>query len=196
MTLFSNRVVAPSVGGSRCVPLPGMVLPKGLGSGKITAERLRELLHYDPETGVFTWLKRAARRVRVGDVAGCVAQSGYRLLKADGRLYRSHRLAWLWMTGEWPPCEIDHINGDKPDNRWANLRLATRSQNQANQGRTVTNTSGYKGVSWNAKSRKWRAQIRVNGRDSDLGYFASAADAHEAYVVAAKHHFGSFARVK
>jgi hypothetical protein len=162
----------------------------------MTSERLRELLHYDPATGVFTRLVKTNRNVRVGDVAGWVNRRGYRYISVDGRLYFAHRLAWLYVTGEWPADQIDHINGIPGDNRWANLRLATGSQNQANARKRADNTSGYKGICWHGPKRKWQARIWVNSRNKSLGYFDSPADAHAAYVVAAQHHFGSFARAK
>jgi hypothetical protein len=160
---------------------------------KLNASRLREVLSYDPETGAFTWLVSTARHRRIGDVAGCV-KDGYRQIGIDGRRYRAHRLAWLWMTGEWPSAEIDHINGDPADNRIANLRPATSSQNKANARKRSRNTSGWKGVSWHARDRKWRAMIGVAGRQQHLGYFDCPAEAHAAYVRAAEHHFGEFAR--
>jgi hypothetical protein len=172
MSSFTNRIVEPS------------------------AERLRELLHYDPATGIFTWLARANSRVHGGDVAGSVNGRGYRQIGIDGRKYRAHRLAFLYMTGEWPVEQIDHINGVTVDNRWANLRPADQSLNNANTSRSKRNTSGYKGVSWHATKRKWKAEIGVNGRRRYLGYFSDPAEAHAAYVTAAEHHFGSFARAK
>jgi hypothetical protein len=160
----------------------------------LTAERLRELLHYDPETGVFTWIKITGTRVRVGDVAGSLTTNGYRRLAINGKSYKAHRLAWLYVTGGWPSADLDHINGVPGDDRWANLRLATRAQNGANSRRAVNNKSGFKGVSWHAQNRKWVATIMVNGRNKHLGYFDDRAAAHEAYTIAAREYFGEFAR--
>jgi hypothetical protein len=161
----------------------------------LTAERLREVLSYDPETGVFVWLKRTARRIRVGDVAGCLGTLGYRSLGINGEEHLAHRLAWLYVHGEWPSADIDHINGDPGDNRLANLRPATRAQNSANAGKRTTNTSGLKGVCWSKKSCKWRAAITVNGQVIYLGLFDCPAEAHAAYARAAEQHCGEFARV-
>jgi hypothetical protein len=159
----------------------------------LTQERLKELLDYDPETGVFTWLASTTNRISVGDVAGSVDRLGYRRIALDRRDYKAHRLAWLYMTGEWPTSDLDHINCDKDDNRIANLRLATEAQNGANRRKNSNNTSGYKGVS--SSRGRWRAEIRVNGRARRLGHFTDPAAAHAAYVAAAEKHFGEFARV-
>jgi hypothetical protein len=159
---------------------------------ELTQAEVRRLLDYDPETGVFTWLVSAGR-VRAGGAAGSMNR-GYREIRIDRRNYAAHRLAWLYMTGERPSHEIDHINGDPGDNRIINLRPATSSQNKANARKRSRNTSGWKGVSWHARDRKWRAMIGVAGRQQHLGYFDCPAEAHAAYVRAAEHHFGEFAR--
>jgi hypothetical protein len=159
----------------------------------LTAQRLRELLHYDPVTGIFHWRIAVARRVKVGDIAGSVHRDGYRQIMIDGRRYYAHHLAWLYVHGEWPPSELDHINGVPDDNRIANLRLATPSQNQWNQGNRKNNTSGFKGVGWHRR-RRWRAQIGINGRYIHLGYFATPEEAHQTYCAAAKERFGEFTR--
>lgn len=124
----------------------------------ITATRLRELLHYDPETGLFTW-KVARQGTRAGAFAGAL-NHGYLRITIDWRHYPAHRLAWLYMTGEWPADLIDHINLVSDDNRFVNLRQATRAQNMHNSARPRTNTSGVKGVSRYAG--RWKAQIKVN----------------------------------
>jgi hypothetical protein len=163
---------------------------------ELTAERLREVLNYDPATGVFTWLVRTARCRRIGEVAGC-GKNGYHQIGIDRRRYRAHRLAWLYMTGEWPAQEIDHINGDPSDNRITNLRPATSSQNKTNSRRRSDNNSGYKGVSFDRSRQKWQARISVAGRSARrLGRFDCPVAAHAAYVAAAEKHFGEFARAE
>jgi hypothetical protein len=164
--------------------------------GLVTADRVRELLNYDPETGVFTWAAQSSTRVKIGAVAGSVDIYGYHIIRVDGRLYRAHRLVWLYVHGEWPVGDIDHINGDPGDNRIANLRPATRSQNLANSKRRKNNTSGYKGVSWNKQARKWHARIGVDGQYKHLGLFTDPAEAHEAWLAAAKKTSREFARAE
>lgn len=160
----------------------------------ITAERIRELVSYDPENGIFTWRVKKARWLNVGDVAGRIGGNGYWSIKVDGRAYQAHRLAFLWMTGEWPTQHVDHVDLDRLNNRWVNLREASRSQNQHNLPKFSTNTSGYKGVSFHKCAGKWRATIRVNGKNLHLGYGATAEDAAELYAAAARKYFGDFAR--
>jgi hypothetical protein len=126
-------------------------------------------------------------------LAGGVSRSGYVEIRLDRRLYRAHRLAWLHVHGAWPVHEIDHINGEKADNRIANLRDATSGQNKANQTRLrADNTSGHRGVSWSKANRKWFAKIKHAGRQKLLGYFDSKEAAVEAYELAAASRFGEF----
>jgi hypothetical protein len=160
----------------------------------ITAARLRGRLHYEPETGVFTNRVNRSSKARAGEVAGTPC-GGYRHIKIGGGQHLAHRLAWLYMIGEWPTHEIDHINGDRADNRWRNLREAGNSKNQANSFRRPSNMSGFKGVSWDNQRRKWRAGIKVRGRSINLGCFDSPERAFIAYAFAAWKHFGEFARV-
>ena len=161
----------------------------------ITADRVRELLEYDPATGLFEW--RVARaNVKVGQRTGCLNSGGYRYIGIDNRLYKAHRLAWLYVYGRWPANDIDHINGVRDDNRIANLREATRSQNIANARGTRKNKSGFKGAYFLKRERKWLACITVCGKRQHIGLFTTAAGAHAAYVKAAKHHFGEFARTE
>jgi hypothetical protein len=169
---------------------------------ELTQARLRELLHYDPTTGVFTWLPRptSTRHGRtwntryVGTRAGTVDSHGHVQIKVNGRLHLAHRLAWLYAHGEWPVAGLDHINGVRDDNRLANLRPATESQNAANRRTPITNTSGFKGVSWHKDRRRWQATIMVASKQSYLGLFDTPEAAHAAYAAAAREHHGEFAR--
>lgn len=150
---------------------------------ELTAERLKELLHYDQETGVFT--HRAPRKkIRVGEVAGTTDKiSGYVILCIDCRHYYGHRLAFLYMTGNWPKLLVDHIDGNRANNRFANLRDAPRLINQQNMRKaTACSSSGLLGAY--KKRDKWESRIRHKGKVIRLGVFSSACDAHAAYVAA------------
>jgi HNH endonuclease/AP2 domain len=160
----------------------------------VTAERLRELLAYDPETGLFTWRAASSNRVKVGAVAGYTLPLGYRDIHVDGRSYRAHRLAFLFMTGTHPVSEIDHIDGRPGNNRWTNLRAASRAQNLWNTGKRSTNTSGFKGVHLHRPSGKWRSRIRVGGVERHIGTFETAEAAARTYAEAAQRLRGEFAR--
>ena len=162
----------------------------------ITHQRLRELLHYDPLTGIFLRLVSANSRVKVGDIAGSLHKAtGYRRIQIDGRDYMAHRLAWFYVTGEWPTADIDHWNLNRTDNRFCNLREATNSENHANMRARADNTSGFKGVYFHKPNRKWVTQITVIGKRIYLGSFDTKGSAHAAYAAAAKQHFGEFARL-
>lgn len=153
----------------------------------ITPARLRELLHYDPSTGVFTWKVRAARRIHVGDVAGSVKGKGYLAIGVGGRLYPAHRLAFLYVRGVWPVNHIDHINGIHDDNKFSNLRDVTRSVNMQNQKKAhACNKLGLLGVRRNGKG--FQAQIRLGGRLKCLGTFPTPELAHVAYLKAKREH--------
>jgi hypothetical protein len=156
-------------------------------------ERLRELVHYDPTTGVFTRKVLCGGRVE-GSIAGTLHCDGYLKFSVDNRLYLAHRLAWLFVYGEWPPNQIDHINGNRADNRIVNLRLATPAENSRNRRRHQNNISGFKGVI--RQRAKWHAQIMVNGRWHRLGGFSTPEEAHAAYCEAAPKFHGEFARTK
>jgi hypothetical protein len=160
---------------------------------KLTHARLLEALAYDPETGVFTH-RETKTCVKAGDVAGSKNDGNYQRIYIDGVSYKAHYLAWFYVTGEWPEQRLDHKDTDKRNNAFANLRPADRYQNGANIGLKAHNTSGYKGVSWWGKTRKWKAQIQVRGRKLFLGYHATPEAAHAAYVDAAQTHFGEYAR--
>jgi hypothetical protein len=159
----------------------------------LTLERLRELLIFVPETGLFYW-KVDRPPVRAGVVAGGLNGRGYIQICIDKHLYLAHRLAWLYMTGEWPPADIDHENLNRSDNRWTNLRDATRSQNGANQGIRSDNTSGFKGVFWCTTRKRWLATLNIDGKQKTLGRFDTPEAAADAYAAAARKHFGEFSR--
>lgn len=159
----------------------------------MTQERLKELLHYDPETGMFTWKLKRTGGTKAGDIAGAASDRGYIKIKIGGKTYSANKLAWLYMTGSWPPIGmiVDHADLNTRNNAWANLRLGTQSQNSGNQKVRQNNKSGLKGVS--RKGGRWVAQIQTNGTKKHLGYFGSKEDAHAAYIKAAKEYFGDFA---
>lgn len=132
-------------------------------------EELKEQLHYDPDTGVFTRLVTTAAKGKAGDVAGWIEKSGYVRISVKNKLYRAHRLACLYMTGKFPENQMDHINHVRHDNRWVNLRKVTNTENQKNQKISPNNTSGVTGVYWQKKLGKWEGKIRVNGKQKHLG---------------------------
>lgn len=152
----------------------------------LTADRLRELLDYAPETGSFTW-RNTSRRAVAGAAAGSDNGEGYTQISVDGRRYAAHRLAWLYVHGEWPASELDHIDGQRSHNAIANLRLADRFLNNRNVHRARQNSkTGLLGVS--PKGRRFVAQIRANGVNHYLGRFDTAEQAHEAYMAAKQVH--------
>lgn len=159
----------------------------------LTAEELRGALDYEPDTGIFRWRTPKARRLKVGAVAGSLTAKGYRYIEIRGRAYRSSRLAWLYVTGEWPTMQIDHINCVRDDDRFENLREASAHQNRANQTMRSDNRSGLKGI-YNKTyggSPRWYAEIGKRY----LGAFDTAEEAHAAYCKAATERYGEFARV-
>lgn len=161
-----------------------MVNRNSSGINVITQQRLKDLLHYDAVTGLFTWrIKR--KSVNPGDVAGCLLR-GYVVIRVDGKGYKAHRLAWLYMTGKWPDQQIDHKDTIKTNNRFDNLRDVTPSGNKQNMRRAPSSnkTSGLLGVSFNKIANKFKAEIRVGGEKKHLGYFICPEEAHEAYLSA------------
>jgi hypothetical protein len=142
----------------------------------LTAARLREMADYNPETGEFRWLERKkGRQIVVGSLRGTKQKYKYIRVKIDYVTYSAHRLAWLWMTGNWPAQDIDHINRDPIDNRWSNLRDVSKSENSKNK--RVSNASGLPGVYFNKKTRMWQSSLY-------LGSFQTKEGAHEAYQAA------------
>ncbi len=160
----------------------------------LTADRLRHLLFYDPDTGMFTWLNPLGTVAKRGDPAGAKPDHGYIRLRVEGRLYKAHRLAWLYVYGKFPDAEIDHINRDGLDNRIGNLREATRSQNMMNGIARKNNKAGVKGV--HRKGGRWVASICKNSKPISIGYFLTKEEAAEAYQIAAQRLHGSFSRTK
>jgi hypothetical protein len=156
------------------------------------ASDVRTLFDYVPDTGAFTWRVTNSNRAPAGTPAG----SSNGQVKVNGPNYRITHLIWAWMTGEFPPegFEIDHRDNDPTNNRWENLRLATRQQQTWNTRKPRTNTTGFKGVTFDKERRKFKAQIIANGRKINLGRFATGELAHYAYKRAARRHFGRFAR--
>jgi len=143
----------------------------------LTQARLRELFHYSPETGEFTRLVKTASRVNIGDIAGCDNGKGYLQIGIDSKLYFAHRLAFLYMLGEFPDHDTDHVNHVRHDNRWKNLRACDRLTNRRNASLSKNNTSGVTGVSWARKSERWYAQIMVDRKVIQLGLHLSFFDA-------------------
>lgn len=152
----------------------------------MTRDEVLARMSYCPETGLFTAKVSAGRR-RAGDVLGYVRTDGYRMIAINGKWHYAHRLAWLYMTGRHPVDEIDHINGQRDDNRFENLRECTRSQNMMNVPK--------RGVCFHKGRRKWQASIRLHGKRTYLGTFTTEAEALEAYRVAAQRLHGEFANV-
>lgn len=153
----------------------------------LTAHRLREVLDYDPETGVFTRKVRLAQRHKAGDRADFVVTGGnlkgYRRICVDSQRYLAHRVAWMYANGEWPKKFIDHINGDKGDNRLSNLRDVQPKVNVQNTRKPRSdNKSGFLGVHWHKQNRTWRARIQKDGKSINIGCFPSPEEAHAAYL--------------
>lgn len=154
-------------------------------NGFLTLERLKQALRYDMETGRFVWSAPLGARGQAGALAGNIdSRYGYRRIGIDGRLYRANRLAWLYVYGEWPEGDVDHINGFRDDDRIANLRDVSRQMNNQNTRRAISrNRSGALGVSTRRPGR-WSAQIWVDGVRHYLGQFNSVEAAATAYIAA------------
>jgi hypothetical protein len=167
---------------------------------KLDAEYVRAILDYSPDTGVFKWKWRDDARKShnsrySGKVAGSVNTQGYLQIRINNRHYQSHRLAWLIIHGEWPPNDIDHIDGYKLNNRIANLRLATRQENKRNVGLRKDSTTGVTGVSWHRASGKFASHISDDAyKRIHLGLFDTIEEATAARAAAEIHYFGKFRR--
>lgn len=159
----------------------------------ITQEYLKECLHYDPETGVFTWLKRPLKHfktinsysstntMRAGTEAGAINSHGYCHIRIDGVTHKAHRLAWLYTYGRLPVKHLDHINHFKTDNRIENLREVTRSENGKNVGIPASNTSGYLGIDKRKDTGKWRVRLKIDGKQKNIGSYETLEQAVRAW---------------
>lgn len=162
----------------------------------MTQDELKALLHYDPVTGVFTWLENVSSRGLAGTRAGCTrGPDGYRVLRVCKHLYREHRLAWFYMTGRWPTEQIDHKDGDRQNNSWGNLREATNTTNGQNKRKAAShNKTGLLGVGTTRRGAHiyYRARIALPDKgEKHLGYFKTPELAHAAYLEAKRlHHPG------
>ena len=151
----------------------------------LSQQRLKELLSYDHETGLFTCIVSRSSNSQKGSVAGCKYSNSYIYIKIDGKKHLSHRLAWLYIYGNFPESFLDHINEIKNDNRICNLRLSTNQENTHNVSKPhVDNKSGYLGVSWNKREKRWKSFIGINGKNKYIGYFNSPEEAYDAYLKA------------
>ena len=161
----------------------------------ITQKYLKSRLRYNPINGAFYWVMPKSNRVKVGQEAGSINSNGYMGIRIDGKQHFAHRLAFLYMMGECPKDQVDHINRIKTDNRWINLRECTQSQNMCNVKKQSNNTSGYKGVSWNKKNQKWVVQIKGNKEREVVGFFDCKHKAAKAYNKRATELFGEFSHL-
>lgn len=138
----------------------------------LTQARLKELMHYEPETGSLIWLVQRGGKAQQGAEAGGALSTGYVRPMVDGQRYLAHRLIWFYMTGEWPPSQVDHKDRERTNNRWSNLRLATKKQNGENRNAHKNSKTGFRGVLFDKKSGRYRATIFHSG----VRYFQGSHD--------------------
>jgi hypothetical protein len=165
----------------------------------LTWERLNEVLYIDPETGECYWKVSNNNRIVIGDRAGCIRKDPrsnlyYRTIQIDGKKYSEHILIWFFVKRKWPSRGIDHKNLDGLDNKIKNLRLCTGTQNKGNSKKRKDNTSGYKGICWNKKRKKWEVQIQYKRKHISLGFFDDPYKGHLKYCKEHKKLFGEFSR--
>lgn len=158
---------------------------------KISLIRLKELLEYNPYTGIFTWKIARSNQILAGTIAGTTHLKGYSIIEVEGIQYKASILAWFYFYGQWPHKIVDHKDRDNSNDRITNLRLASKEENTANTKLYRNNKSGFRGVSY-APGGKWKAYIRINGRPKHLGVFDTPEEASEAYTTAAKEIYGDF----
>ena len=161
---------------------------------------LQKIFEYNPDTGILTYKYRPDKSSSwntqwAGKVSGALNEAGYIKITIDNKRYYAHRIAFAIYYGEWPDLFIDHIDGNKSNNKISNLRQANKSQNGCNRVAPKHNTSGYKGVCLDKRRNKWRANIRLSGKQVWLGYYDTPEKAYLAYCEGAKTHYGEFARL-
>ena len=160
----------------------------------ISLERLRQVLEYDPETGLWEWLRpNLMNKKPISKMAGTISVHGYRIITYEGVKYRASRLAWFYMTGEWPSQEMDHKDKDKANDKWINLREVSRSENGLNRYLQPNNTSGARGVHWDLDRGKWGASVKHDGNIHFVGRYDLLDEAIEARDAAAQDLHGDFA---
>lgn len=158
-------------------------------STELTHERLKEVLHYCPDTGHWTWLVKAGSRMPGARAGTKNISHGYVLRIIEGRKFAEHRLAWFYMTGKWPTAQIDHKDGVRSNNRWSNLREANDAENRQNMAKKKGTVSRLQGVTWFGRDQCWMARIGLNYKSIFLGYHDTQEGAHKAYLEAkACHH--------
>ena len=158
---------------------------------ELTQDELKKLLNYDHITGIFTW-KTNRVNIKAGSIAGTLSAEGYINIQVNYKMYRAHRLVWLYIKGYFPTNEIDHKNGNKSCNSIDNLRECTSEENRRNCAKNKKNTSGIKGVCFHKETRKWQARARANGKNNYLGLYANIEDAAFAYKEFVNKHHGDF----
>lgn len=159
----------------------------------ITQDELKKIFDYNQDTGILTWKIDRNWKIKAGSVAGTIKKDKYININLKGKMYRAHRLIWLYVYGYMPKIYIDHINGNPSDNRICNLREATNSQNMQNSRIRKDNTSGVKGIGWSNRFNKWIARIRVNNKRVTIGIFDDLNIAKEAIIKARNEIHGNFA---
>jgi hypothetical protein len=150
----------------------------------LTQDQVKSLFHYDADNGILKWRVNNGVNVLAGDIAGCKNHHGYTVIRFKKKSYQAHRLAWLYVYGNVPTQQIDHINRDRSDNRLINLRLATPSLNNQNKQIQRNNTSGCKGVSYHKKNKKWVSHIGINNKKNRIGQYENISDAIQARRIA------------
>lgn len=161
----------------------------------ITQERLKELFYYHPSSGDFVRLVSVSSNTKAGDQAGCPDKLGYLVIRVDGVLYKAHRLAWLYVHGEWPPAGIDHEDTVENHNWITNLRPANQSQNCCNIGLRADNTSGHKDIKWRPKRNKFTVEVQFEKKSRYVGIYSKLEDAVVARDEALAEMHGAFARI-